>query len=177
MLVILSHCQSNILLIISLDILHIHTIPSNNRWVEQKQKTFQDQRICYFLYSAQFHWAVVVFKPCKTEQEKENDKPHGKGGLCGETLHFYIVVLPTLSVLASDRKAPWPAKTRLPICVYWCCMVVQPHSAVCISWCFDHIYQKCHLCCKGGHLLCHFYCIEMRPPCRLVVMRQLLSLT
>lgn len=104
MLVILSHCQNNILLIISLDILHIHTIPSNNRWVEQKQKTFQDQRICYFLYSAQFHWAVVVFKPCTTEQEKENDKPHGKGGLCGETLHFYIVVYPhCLSWLQTER--------------------------------------------------------------------------
>lgn len=48
--------------------------------------------------------SCCFFKSCKTEQEKENDKPHRKGGLCGETLHFYIVVCPhCLSWLQTER--------------------------------------------------------------------------
>lgn len=84
---------------------------------------------------------------------------------------------PTLSVLASDREAPWPAPTRLPVCVYWCSMVVHPHTAGCISWSLRRISQKRSSCYKGGHLLCLIYSKVKHSPCRLVVIRrQLLGL-
>lgn len=84
---------------------------------------------------------------------------------------------PTLSVLTSDREAPRPAPTRLPVWVHWCSMVVLPHTVGCISWSIRHISQKRLLRCKGGHLLCLIYSKVMHSPCRLVQMRrQLLSL-
>lgn len=67
-------------------------------------ENFSGSKNLLFLVLSPLPLSCCFFKPCKTEQEKENDKPHGKGGLCGETLHFYIVVYPhCLSWLQTER--------------------------------------------------------------------------
>lgn len=135
----------------------------------------------WYLYLALFSWVSPFFNLCKTEKkiatgsERQTTRSRRFVGRDAPLLHCGY---PTLSVLASDREAPRPAPTRLPVCVRWRSMVVHPHTAGCISWSLRHIYQERPSRYKGGHLLCLIYSKVMHTPCRLVVIRrQLLSLT
>lgn len=117
------------------------------------------------------------FRPCKTEKKLAREKERGKRFVGWDTPLLHCGY-PALSVLASDREAPRPAITRLPVCVCWCSMVVLPHTVGCISWNLHHIYQERALCYKGGHLLRLICCKVVHSPWGFVaIRRQLLRLT
>lgn len=110
-------------------------------------------------------------------QKKVSERERGKRFVGWDTPLLHCGY-PALSVLASDREAPRPAITRLPVCVCWCSMVVLPHTVGCISWNLHHIYQERALCYKGGHLLRLICCKVVHSPWGFVaIRRQLLRLT